>query len=36
MIINIDNYNIFLGLDFLIKFNTIVDVDKRLSRSDKG
>ncbi len=36
MIIDINNYNILLSLDFLIDFNVIVDVEKWLSKSDKG
>jgi hypothetical protein len=36
MIIDIDNYNILLSLDFLIEFNVIVDAEKWLSKSDKG
>jgi hypothetical protein len=36
MIIDTNNYNILLGLDFLIKLNAIVDVEKGLSRSNKG
>jgi hypothetical protein len=36
MIIDINNYNILLSLDFLIDFNAIVDVEKWLSKSDKG
>jgi hypothetical protein len=27
-VVNIDNYGLFLGLDFLIKTRTIVDVEK--------
>jgi hypothetical protein len=36
MIIDTDNYNILLGLDFRIKLDAIIDVEKGLSRSDKG
>ncbi len=36
MIIDINNYNILLSLDFLIDFNAIVDVEKWLSKLDKG
>jgi len=30
MIVDIDNYDIFLGLDFFIKIGVIVDVEKGL------
>jgi hypothetical protein len=30
MVVDIDNYDILLGLDFLIKIGAIVDVEKNL------
>jgi hypothetical protein len=36
MVINIDNYDVFLELDFLIKIEVVVDVERRLIQVRQG
>ncbi len=36
MVVDIDNYDLLLGLDFLIKIRTIVDVEKKKIQIKQG